>query len=139
MKVGPIIALAVIVGALGFGAYAFKGSMVAYVPFTQAIQAASTGSTVQVMGSLVPGHTHFDSVTRSLDFDLKEPETGHVMPVTFKSPKPDNFDHALKVTAIGRYDAASKVFVADNLLVKCPSKYAGDAGNPKDRSYTGQN
>ena len=139
MKAGPIIALTVIIGALGFGAYAFKGSMVAYVPFAQAMQAASTGSTVQIMGSLVPGRTRFDDVTRALDFELKEQTTNQLMPVTFKSPKPDNFDHAIRVTAIGHYDQASSQFIADNLLVKCPSKYAGDsAASPQDRSYSGQ-
>lgn len=138
MKMGPIIAVACIAGALGFGAYSFKGSLVAYVPFAQAIAAAPTGSTVQIMGSLVAGDTRFDHATRSLDFVLKEQATGQLMPVSFKSPKPDNFDHALRVTAIGHYDVAQKRFFADNLLVKCPSKYAGDSSGPQDRSYAGQ-
>jgi cytochrome c-type biogenesis protein CcmE len=137
MKVGALIAIAVIVGALGFGAYAFKGSMVAYVPFAQAVQAAGTGATVQVMGGLVPGKTSFDTTTKSLDFVLAEKGTGQELPVVFKSPKPDNFDRAVQVTAIGRYDSSKQVFVADNLLVKCPSKYAGDSGQ-QDRSYTGK-
>lgn len=136
-RVGPIIAIVVIVGALAFGAVAFKGSMVAYVPFDQARQAASSGSTVQIMGALVPGATQFDSTTRSLDFTLKEAKTGATMPVVFKSPKPDNFDHAIRVTAIGRYDTSKKIFEADNLLVKCPSKYAGESGDG-DRSYDGK-
>ncbi|HEY3329534.1 MAG TPA: cytochrome c maturation protein CcmE [Capsulimonadaceae bacterium] len=136
-KLGPIIAIVIIVGALGFGAVAFKGSMVAYVPFQQAANAASTGATVQIMGGLVPGETHFNSDTKSLDFTLKETDTGATMPVVFKSPKPDNFDRAVKVTAIGKYDPTKKVFVADNLLVKCPSKYAGESGD-QDRSYNGK-
>jgi len=138
MKAGPIIAVAVIVGALGFGAYAFKGSLVAYVPFAQAVSAASAGSSVQIMGSLVPGKTRFNDATRSLDFELREQATGQIMSVTFKSPKPDNFDHAVRVTAIGHYDSSRALFVADNLLVKCPSKYAGESGAPKDRTYSGQ-
>ena len=137
MKIGALIAIAIVLGALGFGAYAFKGSMVAYVPFEQAVQAASSGATVQVMGGLVPGKTSFDSATKSLDFVLEEKGTGQTLPVVFKSPKPDNFDRAVQVTVIGRYDTGKRVFVADNLLVKCPSKYAGDSGQ-QDRTYSGK-
>ena len=138
MKLGPVIAIVVILGAMVFGAMSFKNSMVAYVPFAQAIQAASTGATVQVMGSLAPGKTSFNDDTKSLQFVLQEQGTGAMMPVTFKSPKPDNFDHAIRVTAIGKYDPTKAVFVADNLLVKCPSKYAGDPAGPQDRSYAGK-
>jgi cytochrome c-type biogenesis protein CcmE len=56
------------------------------------------------------------------------------MPVLFRSPKPDNFDEAVRITAIGRYDPAQQIFLADNLLVKCPSKYADQKGGA-DRAY----
>ena len=121
--------------ALGFGAVAFKNSLVAYMPFQQAEAAASTGSTVQIMGIPVAGKTEFDSSTGDLDFVLREPDSGQTMPVVFKSPKPDNFDQAVKIAAIGHYDPSAQVFEADNLLVKCPSKYAGDPSATTDRSY----
>src|SRR5579884_3247261 len=104
MKPGPIIAIAVIIAALAFGAYAFKGSLIAYVPFQQAIAAASTGSTVQIIGKPVKGDTRYDQATGALSFTLAEPGTGALMPVIFKSPKPDSFDSAIKITAIGHYD-----------------------------------
>ncbi|HEX5322815.1 MAG TPA: cytochrome c maturation protein CcmE [Capsulimonadaceae bacterium] len=133
MKPGPIIAIVVILAALGFGAFAFKGSLIAYVPFSQAVAAASTGSTVQIIGAPIKGDTNYNQVVGALSFKMKEPGTGAVMPVIFKSPKPDNFDSAIKVTAIGHYDTQSQQFMADNLLVKCPSKYAGQSS--QDRSY----
>jgi cytochrome c-type biogenesis protein CcmE len=125
-------------GALGFGAVAFKNSLVAYMPFQQAIAAAPSGSTVQIMGVPVPGKTSFDTVSGDLSFVLREPSSGQTMPVVFKSPKPDNFDQAIKIAAIGHYDPASQQFDADNLLVKCPSKYAGDPAATTDRSYKSQ-
>lgn len=133
MKPGPIIAFVIILAALGFGAFAFKGSLIAYVPFSQAIAAASTGSTVQIIGAPIKGETEYNQAVGALSFKLREPGTGDVMPVIFKSPKPDNFDSAVKVTAIGHYDPQSQEFMADNLLVKCPSKYAGQT---QDRSYS---
>jgi cytochrome c-type biogenesis protein CcmE len=37
--------------------------------------------------------------------------------------KPSNFEQAVSIVAIGHYDASRGVFLADDLLVKCPSKY----------------
>ncbi len=136
MKLGSIITICVIAAAMLFGAVAFKNSLVAYVPFSQAVQAAETGSTVQIMGVPEKGQTAFDQASGCLHFVLAEQGTSSVMPVVFKSPKPDNFDQAVKIAAIGHYDPAAKTFVADNLLVKCPSKYAGDTSGQTNRSYS---
>lgn len=134
MKPGPIIAFVIIVGALSFALFSFKGSLVAYMPFQQAVQAASTGATVQIMGAPVKNETHYDLDRKALMFTLAEATTGKTMPVLFRSPKPDNFDEAVRITAIGHYDPTQQIFLADNLLVKCPSKYAGQTGGV-DRSY----
>jgi cytochrome c-type biogenesis protein CcmE len=40
---------------------------------------------------------------------------------------------AVAINAQGTYDPARHVFVADNLLVKCPSKYQGQGTT--ERSY----
>jgi cytochrome c-type biogenesis protein CcmE len=136
MKPGPIIGISIIVLALGCGAYFFKASLTPYLPFKVAMASASTDSTVQIMGAPIKTATEYDQQSGTLDFALQEPGTGDVMPVEFKSPKPDNFDEAVQVTAIGRYDSDKKVFEADNLLVKCPSKYAGQkAPTVGPRSY----
>ena len=134
MKAGPIIGIVVIVAAIVYGAVSFKQSLVAYVPFKDAMASADSGRTVQVIGALVQGKTHYDLSSGSLQFQIQEASTSLVMPVVFKSPKPDNFDAAAKVTAIGHYDPASASFEADNLLVKCPSKYADQKDAPT-RSY----
>ena len=43
--------------------------------------------------------------------------------VVYIRPKPANFEHAVGLVAIGRYDMTKGVFLADDMLVKCPSKY----------------
>ena len=48
-------------------------------------------------------------------------EQGDVMPVVFAGVKPGNFDEAEKVVVIGKYQEGA--FHANQILVKCPSKY----------------
>jgi cytochrome c-type biogenesis protein CcmE len=43
--------------------------------------------------------------------------------VSYQGVKPGNFDQATEIVAIGEYQQG--VFEADQLLVKCPSKYQG--------------
>jgi cytochrome c-type biogenesis protein CcmE len=45
------------------------------------------------------------------------------MLVEYSGTKPGNFEQADKVVLIGRYQ--NGIFSADQLLVKCPSKYQG--------------
>lgn len=37
--------------------------------------------------------------------------------------KPQNFEHTEQVVVLGKYSAEKKIFEADKVLVKCPSKY----------------
>ncbi len=47
---------------------------------------------------------------------------GETMTVVYPT-KPGNFDDAISVAATGRYVAGKDMFEAEQLLVKCPSKY----------------
>ena len=59
-----------------------------------------------------------------LAFNLKD-DKGEVMPVVYHGVIPGNFDQATMVVAIGRYQDGR--FQAEELLVKCPSKYQAEA------------
>lgn len=37
--------------------------------------------------------------------------------------KPQNFEHTEQVVVLGKYSSEKKLFEADKVLVKCPSKY----------------
>jgi cytochrome c-type biogenesis protein CcmE len=130
-KTGAIIGLVIIVATLIFSGTAFKKSLISYVPFKEAM--ADTGSSVQIMGAPVDGTMQYGD--GSLRFSMRETGTDAVMPVVFKGPKPDDLDTAMskasKITAQGSFDPQQHLFVADNLLVKCPSKYQGTT----ERSY----
>ena len=50
-------------------------------------------------------------------------DEGGSLPVEYGGVKPGNFEEAVQIVAVGRYE--SGVFHAEQLLVKCPSKYQG--------------
>ena len=128
MKPGPMVAFAVIIGSLGLGARALVANLTPYLPFAEA---KTAGRTVQVMGKLdkAAGVRQDGGLLR---FTLIEEATGQKMPVAFKQAKPSSFDQAIQITAIGEYKGGE--FAAENLLVKCPSKYQGKEA--EEKSYT---
>jgi cytochrome c-type biogenesis protein CcmE len=54
------------------------------------------------------------------------------MPVIYRGVIPGNFDQATSIVAIGRYQGDH--FEAEQLLVKCPSKYQAEAEKAKRAS-----
>ena len=111
--------VALIIGFVAFGAGAFKSSLTPYVSFEQA---RNTRDAVQVAGKLVQGSGHYDEAGSRLLFTLRD-EHGDTLDVAYKGVKPGNFEEAIQVVAIGRYDG--RMLEAERLLVKCPSKYQG--------------
>ena len=71
--------------------------------------------------------------SEQLRFGLVD-ENGKVMPVLYKGVKPGNFEEATEIVAVGSYHDGA--FHADQLLVKCPSKYQGIEEQPK--AYTSE-
>ena len=119
MKAKYVIGVAVIVGAAIFGATAFQGSMTPYVDFAEAKQ---SGDRCQIMGNIVQEMTNYETSSQMLLFTIVD-EHGDPIEVSYKGIMPGNFEQATSVVAKGRYDGQR--FAADELLVKCPSKYQG--------------
>jgi cytochrome c-type biogenesis protein CcmE len=129
MKPPHIIALAVIVICMVVMLFSFSGAIAQHVTIPQAM--ARPDETVQVPGNIVKDSVAYDVQKGELRFDILgvDPNTRKIdssqrMTVVYAQPKPENFDAATSVEAIGRYQ--SGVFRAQNLLVKCPSKYSDD-------------
>ena len=106
----------------GFSFTAFKDSMTPYVSYERAREGSRI---VQVAGALEKGSSSYVDARESLFFTLKDPKSQETMRVRYKGLKPANFEDAISIVAIGRYDEQAKEFEADKLLVKCPSKYQG--------------
>ncbi len=100
-----------LVAFAGFAFTTFKNSMTPYVSYGRARQ-----------GDRI---VQDKEAKESLYFTLKEPKTSDNLRVRYKGVKPGNFEDAISIVAIGRYDEKAKEFEAQKLLVKCPSKYQG--------------
>lgn len=118
-----VIGGVLVVAFLVYGASSFKSNLTAYVSFEQAM---NTGHKVQVAGSLVEGSTRWIEDSQQLAFTMVD-ENGVRLPVVYSGVKPGNFEEATQIVAIGSY--RDGVFHADQLLVKCPSKYQGLEGS----------
>jgi cytochrome c-type biogenesis protein CcmE len=112
-----------LVAFAGFSMASFKTALTPYVSYADA--RAKADRAVQVAGGLVPQSSSYDEASGYLHFSLTDPESGDVMAVRYEGLKPANFEDAISIVAIGRFDTDSSEFQANKLLVKCPSKYQG--------------
>ena len=113
---------ALILGFIGYAGYFFADSVTPYVGVAEARAAQRN---VQVKGlpdTDVTPHMENDIFV----FSIADEETGETMLVRYKGIKPDNFDEAYHIVAIGKY--TGDAFAADKLLIKCPSKYEAEQG-----------
>jgi len=117
-----IVGIGLIAASAVFGLTAFQKSLTPYVSFKEA--RASSGP-VQVSGDVIRAQVTYDVRTGTLIFPMKD-HTGTIMTVVSHDGKPNNFDQAEKVVAIGRCENGQ--FAADHLLTKCPSKYEAEPG-----------
>ncbi len=110
---------------LGFVAYAgwsFADSVTPYVGIAEAQK--STGN-VQVKGLLAKNAPAPHMEGDVFVFTLQDEETGETMLIHYHGSKPDQFDQAYHIVAIGKYQDTA--FESDKLLIKCPSKYEKQA------------
>ncbi len=122
MKPRLVFGLILVLASIGFGVTAFKKSLTPYISFAEAKRA---GGSVQVNGVLAdPAAVRYDADRTELVFALED-DKSEVMQVVYKGVKPVNFEQATSVVAIGSYQDGK--FAADQLLVKCPSKYQAEA------------
>jgi cytochrome c-type biogenesis protein CcmE len=116
-----------VVAFLAYGTTSFKSNLTPYVSFEEATR---TERKVQVAGGLLENSTKYIDESEQLSFTIVE-EGGDSMPVLYEGVKPGNFEEAIQIVAIGNYKDGT--FHAEQLLVKCPSKYQGIEEDP--RSY----
>lgn len=117
-----LLGTALLVAFAGYSLSSFNETLTPYVSFADARRMERT---VQVAGALVQGSSAYDPASESLRFTLRHAETGETLPVRYHGLKPANFEDAVSVVAIGRFDPGAGEVTAEKLLVKCPSKYQG--------------
>lgn len=118
-----MIGIGMIALAVGLGWFGLRD---AFRPYTTSIsEAQGSNRSVQLKGFL--GSKGSYDTTNNFVFDLQD-ETGKMMKVVYQKPRPANFEQAISLVVIGRYDSQQQAFLADEMLVQCPSKYQEQAG-----------
>ncbi|MFO7847965.1 MAG: cytochrome c maturation protein CcmE [Balneolaceae bacterium] len=97
--------------------YNFGNSIDSYVNFEQ----AENRSSAHVVGTWDDTQDWgFSRETMRFNFYMKD-QDGNVRRVIYPKPKPNNFEQATQLVVIG--EMQNNVFVANDMLMKCPSKY----------------
>lgn len=118
MKTRHIVILTVCIFCAGYCLYALQSTVTPYVSIAEAKRQAGN---VQVKGMLDASRSE-SYRDGKFHFYLKD-EDGGAVEVVYRGMKPDGFDDAVHVVAVGKYEA--QAIQADRLLIKCPSKYEG--------------
>jgi cytochrome c-type biogenesis protein CcmE len=84
-------------------------------------QAEASGSKAHVVGTWAEQHPmQYDRQANVFTFHMRD-EDGRLRQVRYANPKPANFEEAEQLVVEGY--AQGDQFVAEHILVKCPSKY----------------
>jgi len=126
MKTRYIIGSIIIVVFFIWGANAFLKTTIRYVSIDEARRSQKT---VQVMGKIDPENINYNTGNSQLEFTIYDPEApdkehAKRMKVVYNGVIPANFDQATSVVLKGKSEGDT--FVAEQMLVKCPSKYQGE-------------
>ncbi|MDV3308358.1 MAG: cytochrome c maturation protein CcmE [Cyclobacteriaceae bacterium] len=127
MKVTHILLIVAIAAAVGVIIMS-AGDASTYVTFDQAMAQAEAGGThsLHVVGELKKDDAgHVTGIKPGADrvsfsFVMVD-ENGKEQRVQYNEPMPTDFTKSEKVVVVGRYK--DDTFVADKILLKCPSKY----------------
>lgn len=119
MRKRHIIILTVTVLLAGYSLLSFQEALTPYVSVAEA--RTQTGY-LQVKGLLDKQSGMPESRDGKFIFYLQD-EAGESVKVIYDGLKPDGFDEAVHIVAVGKYQSGA--IIAERLLIKCPSKYQG--------------
>lgn len=129
MKLSHILALLIIAVAIGI-IISTAGDASSYVGFQEAYELAAEGENkkVHVVGKLkkdLHGNIegmHYDPVVDPNHFEFVLVDNNlREQTIIYHSPKPQDFEKSEQIVIIG--NVQNNIFVADKILMKCPSKY----------------
>jgi cytochrome c-type biogenesis protein CcmE len=103
-------------------ATSFSGSTSDYLSIAQVKALGPDQSrNSRVAGEIVPNSVDWNTRELHLTFEIQD-GTG-MLPISYHGPQPDMLVDAVEAVVVGKYDPADQVFEAEELLMKCPSKY----------------
>jgi cytochrome c-type biogenesis protein CcmE len=127
MKRSHIIGIILIAAAIGI-IISTAGDASSYVSFGEAYEMAKSGEakSIHVVGELTKDQNGevegiYPSVDKLSFRFVMQDENGKQQEVYYNEPMPSDFKRSEKVVVIGSYQ--EELFIADKILMKCPSKY----------------
>ena len=131
MKTKNVVGLVLMLGFASLLFLNFGEQVGGYMDFTQA---AETGAAAHVVGYWEADQAYrYDPAQNLFTFYMRD-EQGAVRKVHYPNPKPANFEDAEKLVIEGQMQG--DVFVANHILVKCPSKYNDERGLQEIQNVT---
>ncbi len=123
MKLKFIVGALIIIVFIVWGINSFVATTIKYVSLSDVPESEGT---IQVIGKVDFDAVEYDTDNSRLIFDITDPEdksSSQRLKVIYSGLVPGNFEQATSIVAKGHYQ--DNAFMADQLLVKCPSKYQG--------------
>ncbi|GAB4364221.1 MAG: cytochrome c maturation protein CcmE [Calditrichia bacterium] len=120
MKLKYIVGIAIIAVFIVYAAINLSKSLTPYVSFEEA---KKSGAVVQVKGQRLEGSDYYNVEKKIFTFQMVD-DKGEHFKVIYNGVRPANLEHAEEIVVIGRY--VQDHFEAEQLLVKCPSKYQAE-------------
>jgi cytochrome c-type biogenesis protein CcmE len=121
MKRKLIVGAVIVILAAVWLFSSLNDTLTPYISFDEAMQ---RNQRVQVIGSILKDDVHYDSDSLQLVFKIED-KNHQQLTVLYAGSMPGNFDQAETVVCLGIYKDGR--FHADELLLKCPSKYEGNS------------
>ncbi|MHB8636473.1 MAG: cytochrome c maturation protein CcmE domain-containing protein [Fimbriimonadaceae bacterium] len=118
VKLGALVSIGVSLAAMLAIGVTFVVNASPYVDVDQAL--VSGGDGLHLLGTIQKPTVHSDPIQREISFDLVDAK-GKTMHVDYHGEAISNINEADKVVAVG--SVKNREFVANKLLIKCPSKY----------------
>jgi cytochrome c-type biogenesis protein CcmE len=122
VNIGLLVGIAV-VAMIGVSVFAFWGNAASASKYSTFNEAKKTGDNVHIIGKWVMQDRAVNG-DNSFTFFMQD-TTQQVTQVRFDDPMPGNFKEAAERFEVGG-QFEGNVFVADRILMKCPSKYNKD-------------
>jgi len=123
MRPKYIVGIVIVLAFIAFAAINLSKSLTPYVSLTEA---KKSNKVVQVKGQRVVGSENFDMEKKIFSFKMTD-DKGEQFEVVYHGVKPANLEQAEEIVVIGRYTQG--LFEAEQLLVKCPSKYQAEGAD----------
>lgn len=99
------------------------------IVYTPLADVPSRAGATRFEGFVEPGSVERNA--RPVRFAVADTE-GRRVEVEYDGPLPDTFRENREVVVRGRYDRARGVYVAEEVLARCPSKYEGAGYGARD-------